>query len=145
MRMKSFIATISLMFAVSAAAQTPPSKVQNEITLLMKSLADAALKSDPSVAEKIYDDSLIMTSQSGKVYSKTDAVKDLKNSFKTYFNDDLRFIQPSKDVAVVSYQNTRQRENLEEAKFRVTAVWAKKKEGWKVISIQSSKIVAQGM
>ena len=126
-------------------AQSKDEKAKGEITDLMQKLADAALKSDSGVAEKFYADEMILTSQSGKTYTKKDALLDVKNSFEVYRNDDLKFIHLNKKSLIVNYQNTRQRKTLDEAKFRVTAVWVKKKDSWKIISLQSSKIVSQGL
>lgn len=145
--MKKIVGTILILVfcAVSIFAQTQREKTEREITDLMQKFADAALKSDPSVAENIYGDEMILTSQSGKTYTKKDALLDVKNSFEVYRNDDLKFIHLNKKSVIVNYQNTRQRKTLDEAKFRVTAVWVKKKDGWKIVSLQSSKIVLQGL
>ena len=111
----------------------------------MVQLAEASLKSDSSIAEKLYDENLILTSQSGKVYAKKDALQDTKNAFEIYRNEDLKFLHIDKKTVVVNYQNTRKRKTLDEAKFRVTAIWIKRKDGWKIVSLQSSKIATQGM
>lgn len=109
---------------------------------MLQRLADANLKNDTSVAEKFYDENLLMTSQSGKVYAKKDALSDIKNSFEKYENSDFKFIHLDKKIVIVNYQNTRKRKTLEEARFRVTTVWVNKKDGWKIVSLQSSKIAA---
>ena len=126
-------------------AQSANEKTEREISDLMRQFAEAALKSDISVGEKIFAENMILTSQSGKVYTKKDALLDLKNPFEKYENDEVKFIHLAKKTVIVSYQNTRKRKTLDEAKYRVTAVWVKKKDGWKIVSMQSSKIVIQGM
>ena len=144
--MKLMFATILVGFCCTfAVGQSREEKDELAIKDLMQQFASAALKSDTSVAEKQYADDLFMTSQSGKLYTKTQALQDLKNSFRSYQNDDLKFLHLDKNTVVVNYQNTRKRETLDEAKFRVTAVWVKRKGEWKIVSVQSSRIVAQGM
>ena len=128
-----------------AFGQSANEKNERDITNLMQQFAEATLKNDTSVAEKLFAENLILTSQSGKVYPKKDALLDLKNPFEKYQNDELKFIHLDKKIVIVSYQNIRKRKTLDEAKYRVTAVWKKNKEGWQIISLQSSKIVTQGM
>lgn len=134
-----FLITISVSFVYG---QAKPNKNEQEITQMLQRLADANLKNDTSVAEKFYDENLLMTSQSGKVYAKKDALSDIKNSFEKYENSDFKFIHLDKKIVIVNYQNTRKRKTLEEARFRVTTVWVNKKDGWKIVSLQSSKIAA---
>ena len=136
---------VILTLAISASAQSRTERTEKEIGAAMQQLADAALKSDPSVAERMYDPTIIVTSQSGKVYSKSDSLLDLKNPFELYKNDEIKFLHLDDDAVVVSYRNTRKRKTLDEASFRVTAVWMKHKGSWKLYSIQSTKIVTQGM
>jgi hypothetical protein len=140
--MKTIFTILLLTCCVSITfAQSANEKTEREITSLMQQFADAALKNDVSVAEKIFAENLILTSQSGKVYPKKDALLDLKNPFEKYQNDELKFIHLDKKSVIVSYQNTRKRKTLDEAKYRVTAVWIKNKSGWQIVSLQSSKIV----
>jgi ketosteroid isomerase-like protein len=140
--MKTIFTILLLTCCVSITfAQSANQKTEREITSLMQQFADAALKNDVSVAEKIFAENLILTSQSGKVYPKKDALLDLKNPFEKYQNDELKFIHLDKKSVIVSYQNTRKRKTLDEAKYRVTAVWIKNKSGWQIVSLQSSKIV----
>ena len=144
--MKYFILILLVITCVATSfAQSNEKKTEAEISNLMVQLAEASLKSDSSIAEKLYDENLILTSQSGKIYAKKDALQDTKNAFEIYRNEDLKFLHIDKKTVVVNYQNTRKRKTLDEAKFRITAVWVKKKDGWKIVSIQSSKIVTQGM
>ena len=145
--MKKLLFATILVTICSTFASAQNRHEKNEIAIngLMRQFAAATLKSDMSVAERLYADDLFMTSQSGKLYTKKEAVKDIANLFRSYDNDDLKFLHLSDNTVIVNYQNTRKRETLEEAKFRVTAVWVNRKGEWKMVSVQSSKIVAQGM
>jgi ketosteroid isomerase-like protein len=139
--LKSIVLLVALItLNIITFAQSATAKTEREIIDLMQKFAEAALKSDVSVAEKIFANNLILTSQSGKVYGKKDALLDLKNPFEKYQNDEIKFIHLNKKTVIVSYQNMRKRKGLDEAKFRVTAVWSKNKSGWQIVSLQSSKI-----
>jgi hypothetical protein len=138
------IILITVCFTV-CYSQTKTNGNEPEITQILQQLAEANLKSDPSVAEKFYAENLLMTSQSGKVYNKKEALSDIKNAFEKYENSDFKFIHLGKKTVIVNYQNTRKRKSLDEAKFRVTTFWVKKKDGWKIVSLQSSRIAEPGM
>ncbi len=144
MKKMLLLAVVMIGWTTLAPARTGNSEAERAIADLIQQLADAALASDTRVAEKLYDESLILTSQSGKVYSKNEALLDLKNAFEIYRNDDFKFRQLSSKAMLVNYQNTRKRRGSDEAKFRVTSVWMKRKDGWKLISLQASKIAAHG-
>ena len=144
--MKYFILILLVITCVATIfAQSNEKKTEAEISNLMVQLAEASLKSDSSIAEKLYDENLILTSQSGNVYGKKDALIDTKIAFEVYCNEDLKFLHIDKKTVIVNCQNTRKRKTLDEAKFRVTAIWVKKKDGWKIVSLQSSKIVTQSL
>jgi hypothetical protein len=132
------------LYSAFVYSQDSEKKAEAEITQIMQRLADANLRSDPTIAKKHFADELVLTSQSGKVYTKKDALLDIKNEFEKYENTDLRFIHLSKKIVLVNYQNIRKRKSLDEGKYRVTAVWTKSKAGWQIVSLQSSKI-ATGM
>lgn len=144
--MKKLVFAVVLIAALCgiASAQSKIGVKEKEIEDALSQLAKAALTNDVAAAGALYDDRLVLTSQSGKVYSKTDALADIKNAFEIYRNDDLRFVHLSKNVIVVNYQNTRKRKTLDEAKFRVTAVFERIKGKWRIVSLQSTRI-ATGM
>jgi ketosteroid isomerase-like protein len=92
------------------------------------------------VAARVYDDTLLLTSQGGTLYGKKDALVDIKNVFEIYRNDDLKFVHLDTNTVILSHQSTRQRKGFEEGKFRVTTVWVKRADGWKIVSLQSTRI-----
>ncbi len=139
------IAVAATLLCGSATGQDRSARIEKEITAVLDRLAAAALSNNVSAGGEIYDDRLQLTSQSGKVYSKTEALADLKNPFEIYRNDDLKFIHLSKSIVVVNYQNTRKRKTLDEARFRVTAVFRRTDGKWRIVSLQSSRIANQGM
>ena len=140
--MKPLLAlTLVLSVCVSALyASAQPDTDETAIAALLQRLVEAQLRSDPSVAELTYDDGLLLTSQSGKVYGKRDALVDVKNVFDSYRNDDLKFVHLDKNIVILNYQSTRQRRGFDEGTFRVTSVWVRKNGGWKIVSLQSTRI-----
>jgi hypothetical protein len=144
--MKRSLLIIALLIycAFNSYAQSANAKIEKQISNLMSELTDAALKNNVTFAEKLYAENMILTSQSGKVYSKKDSLLDLKNPFEKYENSEIVFVHINKKVVVVNFINTRKRKTLDETKYRVTAVWAKKKH-WQIVSMQSTKIATQGM
>jgi hypothetical protein len=144
MKRSLIIFTVLICCFVSNYSQSANSKIEKQILVLMTQFADAALKNDTSVAENTYAENMLLTSQSGKVYTKKDSLLDLKNPFEKYENSEIVFVHISKKIVVVNYINTRKRKTLDEAKYRVTAVWAKEKS-WQIVSMQSTKIATQGM
>jgi hypothetical protein len=144
MKRSLIIVTLLICCVVSNYSQSANANIEKQISILMTQFADSALKNDISVAEKLYAENMILTSQSGKVYAKKDSLLDLKNPFEKYENSEVLFVHLTKKSVIVNYINTRKRKTLEEAKYRVTAVWAKKKS-WQIVSLQSTKIATQGM
>jgi ketosteroid isomerase-like protein len=140
--MKPFLTlTLLLSVCVPALGAVPQSdNSETEITALLQRLVDAQLRSDASVAEFVYDDALLLTSQSGTLYGKKDALVDIKNVFESYRNDDLKFVHLAKDIVILNHQSTRQRKGFDEGKFRVTSVWVRKANGWKIVALQSTRI-----
>jgi hypothetical protein len=139
--MKIIYSTILLTLCFSLIhGQSKTEKTEQEIKNILQQLADANLKSDTSFAEKYFANNLLITSQSGKVYSKKDSLLDIKNPFEKYENSDFKFVHLDKKTVLVNYQNIRKRKTLDEAKFRVTTVWRKNKLGWQIVSLQSSRI-----
>ena len=99
--MKYFILILLVITCVATSfAQSNEKKTEAEISNLMVQLAEASLKSDSSIAEKLYDENLILTSQSGKVYAKKDALQDTKNAFEIYRNEDLKFLHIDKKTVI---------------------------------------------
>lgn len=143
---KAFLLTALLtVCSVFGFGQDKGKRAEAEIVSILGKLAEANLRSDDSVADRYYDDRMLMTSQSGKVYEKKDALLDVKNAFEKYENSDFRFLHVDSKTVIVNYQNTRKRKSLEEAKYRVTAVWVRRNGLWRLASLQSSKIATQGM
>lgn len=133
------------LFSAAAFGQDGSKRTEARLAAVIQELAEANLRSDTRPAEKYFADEMIMTSQSGKVYERKDALQDIKNAFEKYENSEFRFVHLDGRTVVVSYQNLRKRRTLDEAKFRVTAVWTLRRGGWKLVSLQSSRIAAQGM
>ncbi len=129
-----------LAVGTSGFAQDVPADVQSKITAQMALLREAHLNSNPQLAENLYHPKLILTSQSGKTYTRELALSNLKNAFEFYESSDIRFIQVAKDVVLTSYLNERKYVNFDKGTFRLTAIWKLENGQWQIISMQSSRI-----
>ncbi len=127
-------------FLHQGMAQEVPKTIQSKILMKMDLLRQAHLNSDPGLADTIYHPLLILNSQSGKKYDKETALKNLENKFEMYRTSDIEFLQVTDGAVLVNYINERKYGNFEKGVFRVTAIWVQVTEGWKIISIQSSRI-----
>ncbi len=145
MRIAILMTICVVVASVAAAAQSAGKRAESDVSRQMEQYAAAILRSDVEAVAAIYSEDLILTSQSGRVYGKSDALADVKNSFERYVSSDLRFLTLGRKLVIVSYQNLRKRKGLDEAAFRVTAVWKKEGKIWRIVSMQSSRIAAQGM
>ena len=140
--MKKSLSTIFLiLFCVAFVfGQNQGQKAEQEIVEQMKTLREAHLTSDSELAHDVFDKKLILTSQSGKIYKKKDVLKNIENKFESYENSGIRFLHLSKEIVIVNFINERKFAGFVKGKFRVTAVWLKSGNVWRIISMQSSKI-----
>lgn len=139
---KIFLTFVICTFCVAVNfAQEVDENTKGEILKQLENLRTAHLKSDAKLADNIYDEKLILTSQSGKKYTKKDALANIKNKFGFYENSDIEFLKLNGRVVITNFVNERQIANFNQAKYRVTAVWIKRKETWKIVSLQSSKVI----
>ncbi len=140
--MKKVVFVIFAVVSLSLVClgQNTNGKAKQQISRQLSLLVKAHLTSDAKIAGGIYDDRLILTSQSGRVYGKNDSLKNIKNKFGFYKNSDVRFLHLKKNIVVVNYINEREIGDFPRAKYRVTTVWLRRKGAWKIVSLQSSKI-----
>ena len=120
--------------------QEVAASTQKKIEQQLELLKEAHLKSSPELAERVYHDDLVLTSQSGKKYGKETALLNLKNTFELYQSSAVEFLQISNDVVLANYINERKYANFEKGTFRLTAIWKLEQRIWQIISLQSSRI-----
>ncbi len=128
------------LVTMSGTAQETNPEMKEQIEQQINNLRTAHLNSDVDLAKKIYHPKLILTSQSGKKYDKAAALANTKNTFESYENSDIQFLQISRNVVLTNYINERKYKGFDKGRYRLTVVWTKFKEIWTIISMQSSKI-----
>jgi hypothetical protein len=114
-------------------------RAEQEIRKLLGELSEARLRSDLTVPSRIFGDDLALTSQSGKLYGKADALQDFANPVEEYRDEELIF-RFYGDTALVNLVNQRKRKGMEAAKFRVTSVWIKRSRQWFMVAMQTTRI-----
>ncbi|MEP3208179.1 MAG: nuclear transport factor 2 family protein [Maribacter sp.] len=127
---------IALLLSSFISAQGVETKIKEQID----ALRTAHLNSDVSIADALYHPDLILTSQSGKIYKKDVALENIKNTFESYESSDFQFLEVSNEVVITNYINERKYKDFPKGKFRLTVVWTKHEDVWKIISMQSSKV-----
>ena len=122
-------------------AQGPgPAPDAKEVRALMDEVAAANLSGNVAVLERLYVADFVLTCQSGSRYERGDSIADSSKGFESYVNSDYVFRQHG-DSIIVNFVNERKRKNVAEpGRFRVTAFWVKTGAGWRMASLQSSKI-----
>lgn len=132
----AFLLMCLCSFEGSAQAVDALAEIQDQINALRK----AHLNSDVDLANQLYHPKLIVTSQSGKKYTKKEALENIKNSFEYYENLEIEFMPLSNDVVLTNYLNERKYKDFEKGIFRLTTVWTKDEGDWRIISMQSSRL-----
>jgi ketosteroid isomerase-like protein len=124
----------------SAHVAADDSAAETEIRARTEEVRVANLTGDVAVLKRLYTRDFLLTSQSGKRYLIEDAIADSAKGFESYVNSDI-MVRIHGDAAIVNFVNDRKRKNVSEpGRFRVTAVWTRTKEGWRMASLQSTKI-----
>ncbi|TMM58652.1 nuclear transport factor 2 family protein [Maribacter algarum] len=137
--MRFLVILLCFMVNASLLSQEPNVK-ERDILKQIEHLRTAHLNSDVDLASELYHSQLILTSQSGKKYKKDVALVNIKNTFESYESSDIEFVYISDDVVLTNYINERKYKDYDKGKFRLTVVWTKHEDAWKIISMQSSKI-----
>lgn len=120
-------------------AASPLSEDEALIRSHLQTIEEAALSSNFEKAEALYDRDFVLVSQSGSVYAHQDSLFDLGSGFDSWDNSEVR-VDINGDAAIVILVNTRQREGLEPASFRVMQVWRMRDNGWKLTAQASARI-----
>ncbi len=138
--MKLVVFVCTLFIAITGVSQDISTSEREQILHQITNLKTAHLNSDTVLANKIYHDNLILTSQSGKRYHKKEAIANIKNTFESYESTDVHFLKIDTNVILTNYMNKRKFKGLDEGEYRLTVVWKKQEDNWVIISMQSSKI-----
>jgi len=147
--MKQFcVLLLALAVGCSLLALSPKSKesgggVEKTITQLEDASRDAALKSDPSWAEKNVADDFVRINVEGKLLNKDQFIDNIK---KTKF-ESLDFVDRKVRIygnsAIVNLtanvKGTSDGKDISGTN-RVTRVWTKIKGQWKLVNFQSTRV-----
>jgi len=133
----------------AAAPAAAPSKAaaETEIKNKMTEIASALAKNDTASLEKYYGDDYYLVNTDGSVVNKADRINSIKSGeskYESFAYDDtnIRF-NPEMTGAVVitraTMKSTYKGKPLD-GQLRVTQVWGRDKDGWKMYSGQATKI-----
>ncbi len=134
------LASFAIILFIGCGTQESQSDILDQIQRQIDNLKKAHLNSDVDLADRLYHPNLILTSQSGTKYDKEVALKNIENTFESYVNADIEFLQVSNSVVLTNYINERKYKDFDKGRFRLTVLWIKHEGEWKIISMQSSKI-----
>jgi len=147
--MKQFcVLLLALAVGCSLLALSPKSKesgggVEKTITQLEDASRDAALKSDPSWAEKNVADDFVRINVEGKLLNKDQFIDNIK---KTKF-ESLDFVDRKVRIygnsaivnLIANVKGTSDGKDISGTN-RVTRVWTKIKGQWKLVNFQSTRV-----
>jgi len=147
--MKQFcVLLLALAVGCSLLALSPKSKesgggVEKTITQLEDASRDAALKSDPSWAEKNVADDFVRINVEGKLLNKDQFIDNIK---KTKF-ESLDFVDRKVRIygnsaivnLIANVKGTSDGKDISGTN-RVTRVWTKMKGQWKLVNFQSTRV-----
>lgn len=139
---------LALVACCSLLALAPKPKdssggVEQAITQLEDASRDAALKGDPSWAEKNLSDDFVRINPDGKALNKQEFIDNFKNTKYQAIDFSDRKIRVYGDSAVVNttanVKATSDGRDLT-GTYRATRVWAKIKGQWKLVDFQSTRV-----
>lgn len=136
-------ASISLSaFAQGKKASSP---VEQAVLKLEQQWEDALIKSDVAALEKLYGDAIVYTHSNGHVDSKSTyigAIKSGATKYQSMKRDEIK-VGVYGNAAVVTCHwevHVLANGNKIDTNARYTHVYAKQKDGWKLVAHQSTKI-----
>jgi ketosteroid isomerase-like protein len=147
--MKRFcVLLLALVAGCSLLALSPKSKqsgdgVEKAIMQLEDASREAALKGDPSFAEKNLADDFVRINADGKVLNKQEFIDNFKKTKYESIDFADRKVRVYGDSAVVT--TTANVKGTSDGKdisgpYRSARVWAKVKGQWKLVNFQSTRV-----
>jgi ketosteroid isomerase-like protein len=150
MRMKRFLSTATLMilFAVGAVAQTAPDN--NELTKLLNEFLAGASRNDPTVHDRFWAEDVIYTGSAGRRRGKADIMRDVRAAPSPKPGDpttvfsaaDVR-IQQYGNTAIVAFRlvgTTEKNGTTEVMNYLNSGTFVKRNGKWQVVNWQSTRI-----
>ncbi len=133
--------------ANNAAPAANSAALETEVKKLVNDTAAALAKNDTAALEKIYSDNYMLVNLDGSVQNRTDRLASLKSGdtkFDSFAYDEINVrTNPEGTGAVVIARATATGMNKGkkiEGTIRVTHVWSKTKDGWRMVSGHATQI-----
>ena len=131
----------------NAAAPVNTAAVEGDIKKLVADYAAGMAKNDVAAFDKITNDNFMFVSNDGSVQTKAERMASMKSGETKYESltcDELNIrVKPDGEGALVIGKATVKGMNMGkpiDGVNRVTQVWGKMKDGWKMISLQATAI-----
>lgn len=138
--------------AANNAATTAPANaaaIETEIKMAANDMAAALAKNDAAAVEKMYTDSYVFVGPDGAVSTgkqRVDSMRSGETKYEALSYDEVTVrSNPEGNGAVLVGRATVKGKTMgrqTDGQFRVTQVWSKTKDGWKVASGQATAITA---
>lgn len=135
--------------AAAANTATDPAALQAEIKKMTTEMAASLAKNDVDAMEKIYGENYMFIGPDGSVATRAERVDAMKKGDTKYDSityDDISVrTNPEGTGAIVISTATVKGKNMGkpvDGKYRVTHVWAKTKDGWRMVNGQTTAITA---
>ena len=133
----------------TATAPANTAAIEADIKKLVGDVGTALTKNDTDALDKLWGDNYMFVGPNGTVATKAERLASMKSGdtkFESIAYDEVNVRTNAEgNGAVVIYRVTSKGKNMGKAvdgQFRVTAVWSKTKDGWRLASAQSTPITA---
>jgi ketosteroid isomerase-like protein len=134
----------------NTTAPVNPAAIEADIKKLVTDYAASTAKNDFAAFERTTADNFMFVSIDGAVQTKTDRVDSMKSGatkYETLTYDDVNVrVNPEGNSAIVIAKATVKGTNMGkpiDSTVRVTQVWSKMKDGWKMASLQATNLTAK--
>lgn len=136
--------------AATSNSAVNPAAVEADIKKLITDYAASTEKNDAAAYENITTDTFMFVSNDGTVQTKAERVASMKSGstkYETLKYDDISVRVNAEGngavaIAKATVKGTNNGKPID-ASVRVTQVWAKTKDGWKLASLQATNIVPE--
>ena len=135
----------------TAMAPANSAAVEADIKKLVNDTASALAKNDTATLEKMYADNYMLVNTDGSIQSRAERLASIKSGetkFDSFAYDEINVrSNPEGNGAIVIARATATGMNKGKpvlSPIRVTQVWAKTKDGWRMAGGQATPIAAAG-
>ena len=134
------LSTVALALPLFSAQPKPD--VEKAVLAAQKAYADALMKSDTAALGKVLGDDLTYTHSSSKTETKADVLKVISSGSTKYESVDFQDVKVRQygNVVVTTQKATFKTVQSGANKLYMTIVWAKGKDGWRMVSRQATKL-----